>query len=96
MSRKLGFWMFVGGIVGILISYIWWQSFYQQIAASPPTECLYQLRGPCRAISNVAGFLGAGSYEPLFFWASGVVAALGAILWIRGILEALIDLVLKR
>ena len=42
-----------------------------------PVECLYQLTGPCRTVSDVAGFFGATAYDARLLWASGVVTIIG-------------------
>jgi hypothetical protein len=90
-ARRLGFWLFTLGVVGVIGSAVWWANFYTQVMKfmnrnePPPFECLYQFTGPCRTVSNVAGFVGAGSYEPVFFWVSLLVGGIGLVLWIRGI-----------
>jgi hypothetical protein len=38
-----------------------------------PVECLYELAGPCRTISDVAGFFGAAAYDGRLLWASSIV-----------------------
>jgi hypothetical protein len=58
----------------------WWQNFYSGVIGHPPVECLYQLTGPCRAVSNVAGFFGAAAYDARLLWASGIVAIIGLLL----------------
>jgi hypothetical protein len=55
-ARRLGSWLFLLGVIGVIASIAWWQNFYSPLAGQPPVECLYQLTGPCRVVSNVAGF----------------------------------------
>lgn len=51
----------------------------QNSAGPLPTECIYALAGPCKIVNNVAGSLGAAAYEPMVFWASGVLCIIGLI-----------------
>jgi hypothetical protein len=55
-------------------------NFYSPMIGHPPLECLYQLTGPCRTASNVAGFFGAAAYDARLFWASGIATVLGLLL----------------
>jgi hypothetical protein len=68
------------GVIGTNASIIWWQSFYSQVVGHPPIECLYQLTGSCRMISNVAEIFGAAGYDPRLLWASGIVGIFGIFL----------------
>lgn len=85
-ARQAGSWLLLLGIVGVVASFIWWQNFYTQVdqfmnqKGPLPLECLYQLTGPCRMISNVAGFFGAGAYDPRLLWGSGVAILIGLFL----------------
>ena len=71
-ARRIGSWLIRLGLVGVVASFVWWQNFYSPMIGHPPLECLYQLTGPCRTGSNVAGFFGAAAYDARLFWASGI------------------------
>lgn len=85
-ARQVGSWLLISGIVGIIASVIWWQSFYTQVdrflgAKGPlPVACLYELTGSCRMVSNVASFFGAGGYDPLLLWASVAAIIVGVLM----------------
>jgi hypothetical protein len=79
-ARLVGSWLLLLGVIGVIASVAWWQNFYSQVAGQAPVECLYQLTGPCRMVSNVAEFFGAASYDPRLLWASGVVGIFGLLL----------------
>jgi hypothetical protein len=79
-TRSIGTWLILIGIIGLLASIIWWDNFYGPLAGQPPAECLYQLTGSCRMVSDVAGFFGAASYDARLFWASGIAALIGVLL----------------
>jgi hypothetical protein len=79
-ARRIGSWLILLGLVGAIASIVWWQNFYSGVIGHPPVECLYQLTGPCRAVSSVAGFLGAAAYDARLLWASVVVAIIGLFL----------------
>lgn len=79
-------WFLILGGCGFIASIIWWNNFYAQVnqfignKGPPPLECLYQLTGPCRIVSNVARFFGAGAYDPRLLWLSGFALAIGVVL----------------
>jgi hypothetical protein len=79
-TRRLGSCLILLGLVGAIASLVWWLNFYSQAIGQPPVECLYQLTGPCRVVSNVAGFFGAAAYDARLLWASGIAALTGAFL----------------
>jgi hypothetical protein len=79
-ARQVGAWLMLLGLVGAISSIVWWQSFYSPLAGQPPFECLYQLTGPCRMVSDVAGFFGAAAYDARLLWASGIVGIFGLFL----------------
>jgi hypothetical protein len=79
-ARRLGSWLILLGLVGAIASLLWWQNFYSQAIGQPPVECLYQLTGPCRIFSDVAGFFGATAYDARLLWASGIAALTGVFL----------------
>jgi hypothetical protein len=79
-ARRIGSWLILLGLVGVVASFVWWQNFYSPMIGHPPLECLYQLTGPCRTASNVAGFFGAAAYDARLFWASGIATVLGLLL----------------
>jgi hypothetical protein len=79
-ARRVGSWLILLGVVGVIASIAWWQNFYSQMAGHAPVECLYQLTGACRMVSNVAEFFGAASYDPRLLWASGIVGIFGLFL----------------
>lgn len=85
-ARQASTWLLIVGGSGVLASVIWWQNFYAQVnqllghkGSPPPLECLYQLTGPCRLISNVAKFFGTGAYDPRLLWLSGFALVLGGL-----------------
>jgi hypothetical protein len=78
--RRLGSWLILLGVIGAIASIIWWQNFYSGVVGRPPVECLYRLTGPCRMVSNVAGFLGAAAYDARLLWASGTAIIIGLFL----------------
>ena len=69
----MGSWLFLLGIIGVVASIAWWQNFYGRMTGQAPVECLYQLTGPCRMVSNVAELFGAAAYDARLLWTSGVV-----------------------
>jgi hypothetical protein len=79
-ARQLGSLLILLGVIGGIISVTWWQHFYSVAAGQAPVECLYQLTGPCRMVSNVAGFFGAAAYDARLLWASGIVGIFGLFL----------------
>ena len=79
-ARRVGSWLFLLGIVGVVASIAWWQNFYGRMTGQAPVECLYQLTGPCRMVSNVAELFGAAAYDARLLWTSGVVGILGLLL----------------
>jgi hypothetical protein len=79
-ARQAGAWLMLLGVLGAIASIAWWQSFYSQVIGRAPIECLYQLTGPCRTVSNVVEFFGAASYDPRLLWASGIVGIFGLFL----------------
>ena len=79
-ARRLGSWLILLGVIGIIASIIWWQSFYGGVIGEPSVDCLYRLSGPCQMVSNVASFFGAASYDPRLLWASGILAVVGLFL----------------
>jgi len=80
MARRVGSWLILLGVVGVIASIVWWQNFYSPLAGQPPVECLYQLTGPCQVVSNVAAFFGATAYDARLLWASGIATAIGLFL----------------
>ena len=76
-AQQASKWLLISGAGGVLASVIWWQNFYTKVdqflghKGPPPLECLYQLTGPCRMISNVARFFGSDAYDPRLLWLSG-------------------------
>jgi hypothetical protein len=79
-ARRLGSWLILVGLIAALASLLWWQNFYNQTIGRAPVECLYQLTGPCRIVSNVAGFFGAAAYDARLLWASGITTIIGLFL----------------
>jgi hypothetical protein len=79
-TRQLGLWLILLGLVGVLASIAWWQNFYAMAIGRAPVECLYELTGSCRMVSNVAGFFGASAYDARLPWASGIAALVGVFL----------------
>jgi len=79
-ARRLGSWLILLGLIGVIASLVWWQNFYSQAIGQPPVECLYQLTGPCRIVSDVAGFFGAAAYDARLLWASCIVGVFGLLL----------------
>jgi len=78
--RRLGSWLILLGVIGVIASIIWWQNFYSEAVGRPPVECLYQLAGPCRMVSNVASFFAAAAYDVRLLWASGTAIIIGLFL----------------
>jgi hypothetical protein len=78
--RRMGSWLVLLGVVGVIASIAWWQNFYGRVAGQAPVECLYQLTGPCRVVSNVAEFFGAAAYDARLFCASGVAVIIGFLM----------------
>ena len=72
-TRHLGSWLILLGLIGAIASIVWWQNFYSQMIGRAPVDCLYQLTGPCRMVSNVASFFGEAAYDARLLWASGLV-----------------------
>jgi hypothetical protein len=72
--------MILLGVIGVIASVAWWENFYSPLAGQPPVECLYQFTGPCRTVSDVAGFFGAAAYDARLLWASGIVGIFGLLL----------------
>jgi hypothetical protein len=62
-ARRLGSLMILLGVIGVISSIAWWENFYSPLAGQPPVECLYQFTGPCRTVSDIAGFFGAAAYD---------------------------------
>ena len=79
-ARQLGSWLILFGLGGVVASLLWWHNFYNQALGHAPVECLFQVIGPCRIVSTLAGFFGAAVYEPRLLWASGIAALLGLLL----------------
>jgi hypothetical protein len=79
-ARQVGAWLILLGVVGAVASIAWWENFYSALAGQPPVECLYQLTGPCRMVSDVVGLFGAAAYDARLLWASGIVAIFGLFL----------------
>ena len=79
-ARRLGSWVILLGMIGLIASIAWWQNFYGHVAGQAPVECLYQLTGPCRVVSNVAELFGASAYDARLLWASGIVGIFGLFL----------------
>ena len=79
-ARQLGAWLMLFGVVGLIASIVWWQNFYNQLVGHAPVECLYQLTGACRTVSNVADLFGASAYDARLLWASGIVGIFGLFL----------------
>jgi hypothetical protein len=79
-ARRVGSWLILLGVVGVIASIAWWQNFYSQAVGHAPVECLYQLTGSCRIVFNVAEFFGAAGYDPRLLWASGIVGIFGLFL----------------
>jgi hypothetical protein len=79
-ARQVGAWFMLLGVVGVIASVAWWQNFYSQVIGRAPIECLYQLTGSCRIVSNVAEFFGAVAYDARLLWASGIVGTFGLLL----------------
>lgn len=80
MARRVGSWLILLGVVGAIASIVWWENFYSPLAGQPPVECLYQLTGPCRMVTYVAGLFGAPAYGARLPWASGIVVIFGLLL----------------
>ena len=72
----------VGGL-GLLGSYLWWQTFYTDVMhflgsnGPMPTECLYSFGGPCGMVNGTAAMLGAAAYDPKALWVSGAIFIVG-------------------
>jgi hypothetical protein len=79
-ARRLGSLMILLGVIGVISSIAWWENFYSPLAGQPPVECLYQFTGPCRTVSDIAGFFGAAAYDARLLWASGIVGIFGLLL----------------
>jgi len=79
-ARQAGAWFMLLGVIGAITSIAWWQHFYSQVIGRAPIECLYQLTGSCRIVSNVSEFFGAAAYDARLLWASGIVAIFGLFL----------------
>jgi hypothetical protein len=79
-ARRLGSWLILVGVIGVIASIAWWENFYSPLAGQPPVECLYQLTGPCGLVSHVAGFFGATAYDARLLWASGITTVIGVLL----------------
>ena len=79
-ARRLGSWLILVGVIGVMASIAWWQNFFSQVAGQAPVECLYQLTGPCRMVSNLVELFGATAYDARLFWASGIVGIFGLFL----------------
>ena len=79
-ARRLGSWLILTGVIGLIASIAWWQNFYSQVVGHAPIECLYQLTGSCRIVSNVAEFFGAVAYDARLLWASCIVGIFGLFL----------------
>ena len=79
-ARQVGAWLMLLGILGAITSIAWWQNFYSQVVGHAPVECLYQLTGSCRIVSNVSEFFGSAAYDARLLWASGIVGIFGVFL----------------
>ena len=79
-ARRAGSLLIALGVIGTIASIIWWQNFYGQMIGRAPVACLYELGGPCRTISDMAGFFGAAAYDGRLFWASSIVFIVGLFL----------------
>ena len=79
-ARRAGSLLIALGVIGTIASIIWWQNFYGQMIGRAPVACLYELGGPCRTISDMAGFFGAAAYDDRLFWASSIVFIVGLFL----------------
>ncbi len=80
MARRVGSWLILLGVIGVIASVAWWQNFYSPAFGHAPVECLYRLTGACRMVSSVAEFFGAAAYDARLLWASGVVGIFGLLL----------------
>lgn len=80
LARRAGSLLIALGAIGTIASIIWWRNFYSQMIGRAPVECLYELGGPCRMISDVTGFFGAAAYDGRLLWASSVVFIIGLFL----------------
>ncbi len=80
VARQVGSWLLLLGVIGVIVSIVWWQNFYSRVAGQAPVECLYQLTGPCQLLSNVAEFFGAAAYDARLLWASCVFGIFGLLL----------------
>ena len=76
-ARPVGAWFMLLGVIGAITSIAWWQSFYSQVIGHAPIECLYQLTGSCRIVSNVSEFFSAAAR---LLWGSGIVGIFGLLL----------------
>ncbi len=86
-NQKLGRSLEIVGLVGVGASIMWWVAFYasiQQAMGGPPIglpiRCLFFSSGPCGWISGIAGFAGYLAYNPIIFWISAAVIALGIVI----------------
>ena len=79
-ERRVGSWLILLGVIGVIASISWWQNFYGQVIGRAPVECLYELRGQCQMVSNVAAFFGAVAYDARLFWVSGIATVIGFFL----------------
>jgi hypothetical protein len=79
-ARQLGSLLILLGVIGVIVSIAWWQNFYSQVVANAPVECLYQLIGACRIVSDVAEFFGTAAYDARLLWASSIVGMFGLVL----------------
>jgi hypothetical protein len=80
MARQLGSWLILVSLIGALASVAWWQNFYGKAIGHAPVECLYELTGSCRMVSNLADFFGASAYDARLLWASGIAALIGLLM----------------
>jgi hypothetical protein len=85
-SEKVGLGLIGAGVLGVLISFIWWAAFFQKVASftgtsgkgSMPFECLVSSSGACGIIYDTARFV-TTPYNPILFWLSALVLGIGVL-----------------
>lgn len=76
----------IGGIILILISALWWFSFYGAITSkmganvTDAFSCLYSSNGVCAVASSMAQISGKTPYDPIVFWIGLIAAIAGGVI----------------
>ncbi len=90
-NRKLGQNIFIVGIAGLILSIIWWMSFYSKVdqafggrttifTDSQTWKCLIWNSGPCAIVTGLANAAGEFAYQPMIFWISAAAIGVGYLM----------------